>query len=378
MSFELGKTYCGYEFLDVLKRSKTGNAYKVLNTSEQRQEVLQILPRDAQDDPDHVARRLREMQEHARLVHPNILMFYNAMEIEKQAVMTTEFADGITLAERLQSGPVPAAEAIGLMCQAVSALSYAHSQNIIHQDITPENMLITSGGVLKLSPFSPAKLAASPQLAQGGAVLGDVKYLSPEQVKGKANLDGRADLYSLGAVFYEALAGRPPFESDSQFDLMLAQVSQAPKALRALNPAIPRPLDIVILKLLAKQPPDRYQTANELLEALEDVKATLEKAAKPAAAQEAPPPPEPAVPPPAVEPRKPEPLIEKAVGNPPPTIAAVPPREKTPVPGTPPAAEAAAEDSQEAAAGSTKPLLILAAAILAIAVVLLLFYLVTK
>jgi serine/threonine-protein kinase len=379
MSFELGKTYCGYEFLDVLKRSKTGSAYKVLNTFEQRPEVLQVLPRGAQDDPDDVARRLREMQAHARLVHPNILMFYSAMEIEKQAVMTTEFAEGITLAERLQSGPAPVPEAIGLVCQALAALSYAHGQNIVHQDITPENMLVASGGVLKLSPFSLARLATSPELAQGGAVLGDLKYLSPEQVKGKANLDGRSDLYSLGAVFYELLAGRPPFESKSQFDLMLAQVSEAPKAPSAWNRTIPKALDIVVLKLLAKQPPDRYQTANELLEVLEGIEATPEEAAKPAADPEAPPPPKPAAPPLAVEPRKPELPAEEAVGNPPPAIAAAPPREDTPVPGTPRSAESAAEDSQEEASTfATKPLLVIGAATLAFAVLLLIFYLVTK
>ncbi len=213
-------------------------------------------------------RFLREMKVHARLVHPNIVCFYNAMEIERQAVMTTELLEGVTLKDRLGAGPIGCAEAIGYIRQALAALSCAHSQQIVHRDITPESMVVTPDGVVKLSGFSLAKSANSPQLTQMGAVVGSLKYISPEQIKGSGTLDPRSDLYSIGVVLYEAITGKTPFDSASQFELMLAHVSQEPKAPSQLRPEIPEAMDRVVLKALAKDPAQRYQTAEEFSTAL--------------------------------------------------------------------------------------------------------------
>jgi serine/threonine-protein kinase len=215
MNFEIGKTYNGYEFLDVLRMSKTQVDYRVWNRLAQRVEVLTVLPGNLQSDQEQMERFLREMKVHARLVHPNIIGFYNAMELERQAVMTTELVEGVTLKERLQAGPLGWTEAIGYIRQALAALSYAHSQKTIHRDITPESMMITPEAVVKLSGFGLAKSATSPQLTQVGVVVGNLKYISPEQIKGSGALDPRADLYSVGVVLYEAITGKPPFESSS-------------------------------------------------------------------------------------------------------------------------------------------------------------------
>jgi serine/threonine protein kinase len=182
--------------------------------------------------------------------------------------MTRELVDGPTLADKLQLGPLPWEEAVAFTRQAASALAYAHEQKIVHRDICPDNITITPEGLLKLANFALAKAASSPKLTQVGMVIGNLKYISPEQIKGVGDLDGRSDIYSLGMVLYEMLCGRPAFDSESQFELMAAQVNQAPRAPQEVNASVPREIGAVVVKALAKDPAERYQTAAEFDEAL--------------------------------------------------------------------------------------------------------------
>jgi hypothetical protein len=276
MAFEVGKTYGDYDFLDVIRMSRTEIAYRVRNRLAQRLEILRVLPAHLQSDPQQVERFLREMRVHARLLHPNIAGFYHAGELERCVIMTTECVEGVTLRDRLALGPTPWQTAVDYVRQTLAALGSAHAQQIVHRDVTPDNIIITPEGTVKLNGFGLAKAASSPQLTQLGAVVGSPRYSSPEQIKGSAKIDGRSDLYSLGVVLYEAVAGRPPFSFGSQFELMLAQVSQAPEPPSHVNPLVPAALDSVVLRALEKDPVQRFQTAEEFWSALGNVKASLE------------------------------------------------------------------------------------------------------
>ena len=270
MAFEIGKTVAGYEIVEVLGTSKTGVAYKVRNVFAQRFEVMKILPKSIQDDEEQNARFLREIKVHAQLLHPNIVTFYNAREIEGQLVMTKEFVPGITLEEKLHAGPIAWREACGYACHALAALEYAHTHGIIHRGFSSSNLIITNEGIARLNGFGFAKSLTDPQLTAAGVVIGALKYMSPEQVKGET-VDARSDIYSLGIVLYETLTGKVPFDAKSQFEIMMAQVNSVPPHVSDVNPAVPRDLGDLVAKTLAKSPADRFQTARECREAVERV-----------------------------------------------------------------------------------------------------------
>src|ERR1039458_9109748 len=261
MEFELGQTYSGYKFLDVVTRSRGAVQYRVENTLAQRVESLRTPAAAAGDDPDAAERFLREVRIRARLSHPHIVTFYTAVPIEGRMAMTTEMADWLPLAERLKLGPLPWREALDVTRQLLEALACIHQQSFVHCDITPGNILVGPDGFCKLADFSLARPLGPARIPESGAVVGNPRYISPEQVKGERDLDHRSDLYSAGVVLYEMLCGRPPFESRSHFELMMAHVLQAPAPPSVVQPNVPQFLDALVLKALAKDAGDRYASA---------------------------------------------------------------------------------------------------------------------
>jgi eukaryotic-like serine/threonine-protein kinase len=275
MRFQVGQRVGDYEFLAVVDATPTGVTYRVQNLLADRQEVLKVLPADMQDDQECVDRFLREAKIHARLHHPNIAAFYNATRVDGQLVMTSELVEGASLEQRLSSGSLPVAQAARYFEQALSALSYAHREGVVHRDIKPGHLIITPDDTVKITGFGLAKKPADPTLTQPGLVLGSMYYMSPEQVKGSTDVDRRSDIYSLGVVLYEAVTGKKPFDSKSHFEVFLAQVNQDPEPPSSLREGIPPGLDHIILTAMAKQPDARFQTADQFRDSLGNLQGVL-------------------------------------------------------------------------------------------------------
>lgn len=280
MSFTVGQRVGDYEFLAVLATNPSP-VYEVFNHAENRKETLKPLPSDWRRDRDRVERFLREAKIHSSMDHPNIAEFYAGFELRGQLVMTTEAPAGDSLERRLaERGRLEVAEALSMSAQALEALRYAHGKRVVHREITPANLWIDREGRVKLAGFELAKQTADPALTQPGAVIGAVHYMSPEQVRG-LELDSRSDVYAVGVVLFEALTGRKPFDSKSQFDVIQAHVATPPPNPRDLREEIPPRLAAVLLRALEKIPDDRYQSATEFREALAGVSLDEEPATRP-------------------------------------------------------------------------------------------------
>ncbi len=277
MKFEIGQTVGGYEFLAVLDTSESGVTYKVRNVLVKRLEALKVLPKELQEDQQRVDRFLREVNIRARLTHPNIVTFYNAMPLEGQLVMTTELVEGSTIAQLAKLGPVPLEDVSDYICQALSGLVYAHAHGVVHRDLSPLSMIVTEENRLKLKDFGLAKMYADPSLTQAGTMVGSVDYASPEQVKGNSTLDERADIYSVGVILYELATGQKPFAAKSQFEVMLAHVEKEAAPPVEHNPELSSELNDIILRALAKSPDERFQSAMKFRSALQDAPQTRQQ-----------------------------------------------------------------------------------------------------
>ncbi|MFP5317930.1 MAG: protein kinase domain-containing protein [Acidimicrobiia bacterium] len=235
-----------------------------------------LLPHLAADESFRERFR-REAIAAARLAHPNVVATFDTGVDDGVAFIVLELVHGRTLHEILsQSGALPAARAVHVAVQVAAALDYAHRHGVVHRDVKPGNILLTNEDQVKVADFGIAKAAigtsdsrpfASLDLTQSGAILGTAKYLSPEQVNGEA-IDGRADIYSLGVVLYEMLCGRPPYVGETDVAVAMQHVQSTPLSPRQVRAGIPRPLEAVVLRAMAKRPADRYATAGDLQSAL--------------------------------------------------------------------------------------------------------------
>jgi serine/threonine-protein kinase len=265
---EPSETVGNYEFLGIIDKPKAGVTYKVRNRATGELEILRALPGASYGDPESLERFLREIKIHTRLSHPNIIAFHDALELDGHLVMTAEYVEGETLAHLCRQGWMTSAEATRVICGVLSGLEEAHALGIVHRGITAEHVMVTSGGDVKLGGFGLAKPAADVGITQAGAVLGDTKYMSPEQVMGAGALDGRADLYSVGVLLFQALTGRVPFDGANDFEIMVAQVEgEAPRP-SSFNPGISPELERIVLTALAKAPEKRFASAAEFRMAL--------------------------------------------------------------------------------------------------------------
>ena len=268
--FTVGQTVGDYEVLSILGLGGMGKVYKVRNVISDRAEAMKVLLPDLTAHQSLADRFLREIRLLASLNHPNIAALRTALTYENQLVMIMEFVEGETLANRIARAPISTAEAVNYSEQILSALSYAHKHNIIHRDIKPANMMLTPQGVVKLMDFGIARSGTDGSLTSTGTTLGSLNYMPPEQVRGEA-ADARSDLYSFGISLYELLTGKLPFQGDSQYSLMTAQLNQQPPSPISLRADVPPALNEIILMAMAKDPADRFQSADAFCNALKSV-----------------------------------------------------------------------------------------------------------
>jgi eukaryotic-like serine/threonine-protein kinase len=228
-----------------------------------RQVAIKILnDRHAVDD-SFIERFRREAKNAAGLSHPNIVSIYDRGEAEGTYYIAMEFLDGRSLKELIVGrGPAPIKVAIDYARNILAALAAAHKQGIVHRDIKPHNVLIGAEGRLKVTDFGIARSGAS-QMTEVGSIIGTAQYLSPEQARG-APVDQTSDLYSVGVVLYEMLTGQVPFTGDTPLEIAMKHLSEVPRPPSELRPEIPHDLDSVVLRALAKDPSERYQSAEEM------------------------------------------------------------------------------------------------------------------
>jgi eukaryotic-like serine/threonine-protein kinase len=268
--YSVGQKLGDYEILGVLGAGGMGKVYKVRNTISDRVEAMKILLPDLAGQKELADRFLREIKVLASLHHPNIAALRTALTLDNQLVMIMEFVDGVTLSSRLNQGAIPPALAVKYIDQVLDALSYAHKQNIIHRDIKPANMMLTPDGTVKLMDFGIARSASDRSLTMTGTTLGSLNYMPPEQVKGDP-ADNRSDLYSLGVSLYEMVTGQLPFTAESNYAMMAAHLQEVPKPPIVLRPGIPQTLNQIIVMALAKDPGQRFQSADAFRGALRSV-----------------------------------------------------------------------------------------------------------
>jgi eukaryotic-like serine/threonine-protein kinase len=246
-----------------------GMAQVWLGTDEvlRRAIAVKILHQHLADDETFVARFRHEAIAVARLSHPAIVSVYDTCSDNGVEAIVMELVRGRTLRQRLDEGPVDPWLAANIAAQVCGALSVAHAAGLVHRDIKPANILLSEDGRVKVGDFGIAKAAESADLTQEGSFLGTAKYLAPEQVEA-GPVDGRTDLYGLGVVLYEMLCGRVPFEGDSSSSTALARLHSDPQRPRLVRPGIPRELEAITMRLLARSPAGRYATAGEARAAL--------------------------------------------------------------------------------------------------------------
>jgi serine/threonine protein kinase len=272
-----------YEILEPLGAGGMGEVYRARDTRLDRTVAVKVLPENLAADPQLKARFQREARAISALAHPNICTLHDVGEEDGQTFLVMEHLAGQTLAERLKKGPLSLGQALEVAAEIADALAAAHSQGIVHRDLKPSNVMLTRTGA-RLLDFGLAQLTAHGEqpsaeslpsaptrdapLTGQGTILGTLPYMAPEQVEGRP-ADARTDLWALGAVLYEMLTGRRPFDGGSTASLTAAILEHEPPPLSALDPQLPPALEHVVGRCLAKDADARWQTARDVANELE-------------------------------------------------------------------------------------------------------------
>ena len=276
MALAIGTQLGTYEITALLGKGGMGEVYRARDLKLKREVAIKILSEEFSRDADRISRFRREAEVLASLNHTNIGSIYDLQEASDARFLVLELVEGETLAERIERGPIPVEEALGIAKQICEALEAAHEQGIIHRDLKPPNVKLTPNGNVKVLDFGLAKvieqtpasstLSNSPTMlsgTMGGMILGTAAYMSPEQASGR-EVDQRSDIFSLGVVLYEMITGRSPFLGESNADTLGRILHTQPPPVSRTKKAMPREMERIISKCLEKDRERRYQSAREL------------------------------------------------------------------------------------------------------------------
>lgn len=268
----VGKRLDGrYEIQEIIGVGGMSVVYKAYDNVDDRIVAVKILKDEFLTNDEFVRRFKNESKAIALLSHPNIVKVYDVSFGEKLQYIVMEYVDGITLKEYIQKQKsITWNDALFFTTQILRALQHAHDKGIVHRDIKPQNIILLSNGNIKVADFGIARFSRSETRTLTDTAIGSVHYISPEQAKGEFT-DERADIYSVGVVLYEMLAGKVPFEADSAVSVALMQLQDDAERLTQINPDIPKGLEQICMHAMQKNPADRYQTATEMLLDIEEV-----------------------------------------------------------------------------------------------------------
>lgn len=288
----VGQSVGHYKVITLLGTGGMGEVYLAQDTKLGRRVALKLLPARFTAKSDRLHRFEREARAASALNHPNIITIHEVGQVSDTKFIVTEFIEGHTARQQMSAGKIGIREALDIAIQVASALEAAHKAGIVHRDIKPENLMLRPDGIAKVLDFGLAKLTESQSPGHGteasmpakvdteaGLLMGTVAYMSPEQARG-LSLDARSDIFSLGTVIYEMIAGQAPFVGATTSDVIVSILEREPALLSRCAPEVPDELERIVKKALGKDREERYQRANDLLIDLRNLKQELEIRAK--------------------------------------------------------------------------------------------------
>jgi serine/threonine protein kinase len=269
-----------YQIIRELGRGGMGVVYLAEDKRINRQVALKELildPNLTETDKEEIVLRFkREAEASGRLSHQNIVTLFDVGVEENRHFIAMEYLEGRPLNDVLkEKGRLSVTETLNIIKPLCQALDYAHQKSIVHRDLKPDNVMLLNDGNIKLTDFGIARVGTAPSVTQTGSMLGTLAYISPEQLQDSKNVDGRSDIFSLGAMMYEMLTGKVPFEASSVGSTILKILMEEPVRPTALNPEIPLPIEAIILKCMKKSPAERYQHAITITEDIDSYQQNI-------------------------------------------------------------------------------------------------------